>query len=162
MLEQSVGHRQLCAKVIRPHLRTCKPPVGIAFHPPTSGCEIETRMPVYPWVHPFSGPSPRWLYPVLSHASQSPFYQAHSSWLGAVKSRPVFQAGESCERPLILALPDFFGYREGAALKLFSGTLNLRYSSFPFSQAFPLGQSSVQVVPKGWYQPSFAGSPSGS
>ena len=36
-----------------------------------------------------------------------------------------------------LPLLDFFGYPDGAVTELFSGTLELRYSSTPFSKKFP-------------------------
>ena len=51
---------------------------------------------------------------------------------------------QSREMPVIQAILDFFGYPVGAALKLFSGTLKLRYSSTsPLPGVFPLGPSSV-------------------
>ena len=44
---------------------------------------------------------------------------------------------KSCEMLVIQAILAFFDYPEGAALKLFSGTLKLRYSSTPFAWRLP-------------------------
>ena len=47
--------------------------------------------------------------------------------------------------PVIQEVLEFFGYLDGAALKIFNGTLKLRYSSTPFARRFPLGQSCVSL-----------------
>ena len=52
---------------------------------------------------------------------------------GFLSSRPR----ESCDLHILTPLLDFFGYPDGAATELFSGTLKLRYSSTPFSKKFP-------------------------
>ena len=44
---------------------------------------------------------------------------------------------QSVEMPVTQALLDFFGYPDGAALKLFSCTLELRYSSTSFARRSP-------------------------
>ena len=44
---------------------------------------------------------------------------------------------ESCDLHILTPLLDFFGYPDGAATELHSGTLKLRYSSTPFSKKLP-------------------------
>ena len=44
---------------------------------------------------------------------------------------------ESCDLQFLTPLLNFFGYPDGAAAELFSGTLKLRYSCTPFSKKFP-------------------------
>ena len=47
---------------------------------------------------------------------------------------------ESCDIHTLTPLLDFFGYLDGAATELSSGTLKLRYlSPLPFPRNFPLG-----------------------
>ena len=51
----------------------------------------------------------------------------------SLSSRPR----ESCDHQILAPLLNFFGYPDGAAAELFSGTLKLRYSSSPFSRKLP-------------------------
>ena len=44
---------------------------------------------------------------------------------------------ESCDLHILTPLLDFFGYPDGAATELYSGTLKLRYSSTPFTKKLP-------------------------
>ena len=59
-------------------------------------------------------------------------------WVGdSVDMVSPLALGESCDLLVLTPLLDFFGYPDGAATELFSGTLKLRYSSTPFSKKFP-------------------------
>ena len=51
----------------------------------------------------------------------------------SLSSRPR----ESCDLHILTPLLNVFGYPDGAATELSSGTLKLRYSSTPFSRKFP-------------------------
>ena len=59
-----------------------------------------------------------------------------------LSSRPC----ESCDLHILTPLLDFFGYPDGAATELYSGTLKLRCSSTPFPRNFPLGRCLISLV----------------
>ena len=57
---------------------------------------------------------------------------------------------ESCDHWFLIPLLNFFGYPDGAVTELFNGTLELRYSSTPFSKKLPSWSVSTHpVVPVG-------------
>ena len=136
MFEIHAGHRLLCEKAIRPHLRPRRPLVYSSFlvsggQEIKHGCQflhghfrslghllggLSKFLPCQPSAH----------YTRLLHVGWGQCGQGLSS-------RPW----ESCDIQVIKPLLDFFAFPERAATELKNGTVKLRYSSVPFSKRFP-------------------------
>ena len=117
MFETQVGHRLICEKAVRSHLRPRRPRVHSSFLA-CIGHEIRHRcqFPCQPSAH----------YTRLLHVGWGQCGHGLSS-------RPR----ESCDIQVVKPLLDFFGYPEGAATELYSGNFKLRCFSVPFSKRFP-------------------------
>ena len=124
MFEIYAGHRLYAEKAVRLHLRLHKTPgfSGFGKRSGTGGA-----------LGHFPG-GLVWFIPCQPSAHYTRLMHVGFEQCGHVlSSRPR----ESCDLHILTPLLDFFGYPVGAATELFSGTLELRYSSSPFSKKFP-------------------------
>ena len=136
MFEIFAGHRLLAENTVRAHLRPRRPlafsgfPVGIGQEI-RQGCQFLHSL-IRALGH-LPGGLPRFI------PCQPSAHYARLSHLGwgryghGLSSRPR----ESCDLQYLTPLLNFFGYPDGAATDLFTGTLKLRYSSIPFSGPGP-------------------------
>ena len=134
--EQWAGHRLLCERVTKPHVRAYRP-ILIPSVPVSEGIEIrhgcQFLSSLIRALAKLPGGLGRFLPCKLgSHMSRL----RHRGWTqcsDGLSSRPL----ESCHHQCLKAVCEVLGYPKGSALELPDGTLKLRHWHQSFHHAFP-------------------------
>ena len=136
LFEQWAGHRLLCEKVTRPHVRAGRP-ISVSSVPVSEGIEIRHGCQfisnLVRALGKLSGGLGRFLpCQVGTHLSRL----RHLGWnqcSHGLTSRPL----ESCHHSCLSAVCGILGYPKGSAAELLDGVLKLRCCTTPFSNRFP-------------------------
>ena len=136
LFEQWAGHRLLCEKITRPHVRA-NGPILIPSVPVSEGIEIRHGCQFTSSLVRARAKLPGGLGRFLpcglgSHMSRL----SHLGWnqcCHGLSSRPL----ESCHHQCLKAMCGVLGYPKGSALELLDGTLKLRHCTDVFTMRLP-------------------------
>ena len=141
MFEQSIGRRQVCEKVIRPHLRARRTLVDPVIPLPAVVVKLGKGVTLFMVYFAQGGHSLFIPCQPLPHFTRL----THLGW-GQCGDGISPSPQESCKIPVVQALLHFFGHPDGAALKLFGSALKP-----PIFQYHLCFQQANVPANEGWY-----------